>query len=108
MSDVGLTAYRQCTFREKREVLRVFWSRREADSELVGLAAREYGPYALVLVIVIAVELAVIAVALVAGGTVWAWPAVIATGLVAWCAWWTWGCLGTVTTPPRGHEHASG
>ncbi len=108
MSDVGLTAYRQCTFREKREVLRVFWSRREADSELVGLAAREYGPYALALVIVIAVEIAVIAVALVAGGNVWAWPAVIATGLVAWCAWWTRGCLGAVTTPARGPEHASG
>lgn len=96
MSDVRLAAYRRCTFREKRDVLRVFWSRREAASDLVGAAAREYGPYAMAMVTVIAVELAVIAATLLVGGSVWAWPATIATGIAAWCVWWTRVCVRAV------------
>ena len=79
MSGVGLATYRRCTFSEKRAVLRVFWSRRESDSDTVNEAAREYGPYALVMVVVIAIELAVIAAVLFNRGNVWAWPAVAAT-----------------------------
>ena len=98
MCDVGLAAYRQCTFREKREVLGVFWSRRGTDSDLIGAAAREYGTYALAMVVAIAVELAVIAMVLVARANAWAWPAILATGLAALATWRTRTCQRALTS----------
>ena len=75
---MGLSTYRSCTFAEKRAVLRTFWSRRVAESEKVERAAREYGPYAMVMVSIITVELAVIAAALFATGSPWSWLAGVA------------------------------
>ncbi len=107
MSDVGLTTYRRCTFSEKRAVLRVFWSRRACDNDTVNEAAREYGPYALAMVGVIAVELAGIATVLAANANVWAWPATVVTALAVLCVWWTRVCLRAITTPVRGRGSAS-
>ena len=101
MSDVGLATYRRCTFSEKRAVLRVFWSCRESDSDTVNEAAREYGPYALVMVVVIAIELAVIAAVLFNRGNVWAWPAVAATAFAVVCVWWTRVCQRAIGAPAR-------
>ncbi|HSN03005.1 MAG TPA: hypothetical protein VLS91_05935 [Acidimicrobiales bacterium] len=78
---MGLTTYRSCTFSEKREVLRAFWSRRVAESDKVNRAAREYGPYALLMVSVILAELALISVVLFSVASTWAWPALAATVL---------------------------
>ena len=78
---MGLATYRSCTFSEKRAVLRAFWSRRVAESDKVNQAAREYGPYALVMVSVICVEFALIAIVLFRAGSSWAWPALAATVL---------------------------
>lgn len=106
LCDVGLAAYRHCTFREKREVLAVFWSRRAPASDTVAAAAREYGPYALAMVIVIAVELATIAVVLVAKHNAWSWPAVVLTGLALASARLTWVRLRTIASAV-GPDHAS-
>jgi hypothetical protein len=89
---VGLSTYRSCTFAEKRAVLRTFWSHHRDDSDKVIDAAREYGPYALVMVAVIALELAVISAVLFSAGNSWAWPAVTATALAAVSTWWTRVC----------------
>lgn len=89
---VGLVTYRSCTFAEKRAVLRVFWSRRSAESDKVHRAAQEYGPYALVMVAVIFAELVVIAVALFALGSAWSWLALLAAGLAGLSTWWTRVC----------------
>ncbi len=102
MSDVGLATYRRCTFSEKRAVLRVFWSRGASDSDTVNEAAREYGPYALAMVVVITFELAVIAAVLFNKGTVWAWPAIAATGLAVVCVWWTRVCQRAIVSLVKG------
>jgi hypothetical protein len=56
---IGLENYRSCTWREKREVLRVFWTRRPVDNQRIALAAIEYGRVAVVLICAITLELAV-------------------------------------------------
>ncbi|MDH2903555.1 MAG: hypothetical protein PXZ08_06360 [Actinomycetota bacterium] len=89
---MGLATYKSCTFNEKRAVLRTFWSCRAHESEKINQAAREYGPYALVLVLVISVELVVIAALLVARANGWAWIATAASVLGLWSLWWTVQC----------------
>lgn len=89
---MGLATYRSCSFSEKRAVLRTFWSCRAHESEKINLAAREYGPYALALVVVITVELAIIATLLVVRASGWSWVATTATVLAMWSLWWTVQC----------------
>ena len=89
---MGLTTYNSCSFNEKRAVLRTFWSGREDESAKINLAAREYGPYALGLVVIITFELIVIAALLVARANGWAWTATAATVLALWSLWWTVAC----------------
>jgi hypothetical protein len=96
---VGLATYRSCTFAEKRAVLRAFWSRRAAESDKVGQAAREYGPYALVMVAVICVELVLITVALFALGNAWAWLTATAAVLAVVSTWWTRVCQRAMPSP---------
>ena len=88
---VGLATYRSCTFAEKRAVLRTFWSQCAAESDKVGRAAQEYGPYALIMVAVICIELVLITVALVAlaSASAWAWLAGAAAVLAGVSTWWT-------------------
>jgi hypothetical protein len=86
---MGLVTYHSCSFNEKRVVLRTFWSGRADDSGKINQAAREYGPYALWLVVVITIELIVIAALLVARANGWAWVATAATMLALWSLWWT-------------------
>ena len=92
MGGVGLATYQACTFAEKRDVLRIFWSRRDEGSDKVRDAAREYGPYALVMVAVITVELAIITAALLTDANAWAWLAAPLTLLGALSTWWTGVC----------------
>ena len=68
-------------------MLRTFWSHHAAESDKVTQAAREYGSYALAMVAVICVELALITAALVAIGSAWAWLAVGATVLAGASTW---------------------
>jgi hypothetical protein len=89
---VRLATYQSCSFSEKRAVLRAFWSNREDESDKVNLAAREYGPYALAMVAVIAMEFAVISSVLGARGSAWAWAAFVATAFALWSLWRTYVC----------------
>ena len=57
---MALRTYRECSFAEKRAVLRVFWSGRPDGSARINRAAREYAPYALGLIVIISVELLII------------------------------------------------
>jgi len=89
-----LATYQSCSFAEKRAVLRTFWSNREDESDKVNRAAREYGPYALAMVAIIAMELAVISSVLWARGSSWAWVAFLATVFALWSVWRTYVCQG--------------
>jgi len=96
MGRVGLATYQSCTFTEKRSVLRTFWSQHEAESEKVIQAAREYGPYAFVMVAIITLELVVLSVALLAANSEWAWLAMPATVLAGVSTWWAGVCRRTI------------
>ena len=87
-----LATYQSCSFAEKRAVLRTFWSNREDESDKVNRAAREYGPYALAMVAIIAMELAVISSVLWARASSWAWVAFLATAFALWSVWRTYVC----------------
>jgi len=89
---MALTTYNTCSFSEKRDVLRTFWSARDHESEKINTAAREYGPYALALIVIITVELAIISALLVALASGWSWIATAATVLSLWSVWWTRQC----------------
>jgi hypothetical protein len=96
---VRLTTYRTCSFPEKREVLRTFWSGHANDSEKINVAAREYGPYALALVAIITFELVVIAALLIARANGWAWVATSSFVLSLWSLWWTTVCRQRINAP---------
>ena len=82
-----LAIYRSCTFTKKRAVLRTFWSQRAAEPDKVDRAVQEYGPYALVMVVVICIGLVLITVALAALASAWAWLAGAAAVLAGVSTW---------------------
>jgi len=92
MSAVRLATYQECNFAEKRAVLHTFWTGRQNESDKVNRAAREYGPYALAMVAIIAAELVVISSVLLVRGSDWAWIALAATAFALWSLWWTHVC----------------
>jgi hypothetical protein len=67
---VALGAYRSCSWREKREVLAVFWRGRVSASATINAAAFEYGRIAPAFVLAIGLELVPIAVVSVSRGYV--------------------------------------
>jgi hypothetical protein len=100
---IGLENYRSCTWREKREVLRVFWTRRRVDDQRIALAANEYGRVAVLLICAITLELAVPLVF---------WHGVLAVRmgfaiaelLSVWSLIWSLRCL---SVPRRGDPRAA-
>jgi hypothetical protein len=57
---VNIDVYRSCTWREKRDVLNVFWRTNvEATSRIIE-AAVQYGYYAVICLVVVMLEVAVI------------------------------------------------
>ncbi len=89
---MSLTTYHSCSWREKRAVLRTFWGVAPDSSDKINAAAREYGPYALSMVAVIAAELVVITAVLVAVGSAWLWASAAATVVSLACLRRTWAC----------------
>lgn len=89
---MGLSNYQSCSYGEKRAVLRTFWGIRPDQSDKVNRAASEYGPYALAMVAVITLELAIISMVLFVDGSGWAWLATVATALALWSLWRTRVC----------------
>ena len=99
---MALRTYRECSFAEKRAVLRVFWSGRPDQSARINRAAREYAPYALCLIAIISVELLIITALLVVHASSWAGLASAGAVVVLWCAGWTEMCrrrIWVVTDP---------
>lgn len=84
---MGLVVYRSCTWREKREVLETFWRTKSSLSEKINQAALEYGPYATVCILVIAIELVPVIIYAVERSSPWAWLAVPGELLTALSLW---------------------
>jgi uncharacterized membrane protein YkgB len=57
---VKLDVYRSCSRQEKGQVLDTFWRRNVDSSERIHRAAVQYGPYAVICLVAVALELGVI------------------------------------------------
>ena len=82
-----LSVYRSCSFREKREVLDVFWRARPSSSPKITEGAAQYGPVAVVFVLIICAELGLLTGVAVARGSAWAW-ALLAVTLLTFASLW--------------------
>jgi hypothetical protein len=85
---VNIDVYRSCTFKEKRDVLNVFWRANVDTTTRIREAAVQYGYYAVICLIVVIMELALIlAVALMHNSFV-AGISAAAELFVLWSTWW--------------------
>jgi hypothetical protein len=87
---VLLDVYRSCSRSEKRQVLDVFWRRDVVASERITDAALQYGPWALLCCVVLAVEpIPVLAISLGRSDAL-AWTAAVVEAVlllsVSWAA----------------------
>ncbi len=55
-----LDVYRSCSRQEKGQVLEAFWRSHVKSSERIHLAAVQYGPYAVICLVAVALELGLI------------------------------------------------
>lgn len=82
-----LDVYRSCSFSEKREVLGTFWRGQAPASEKIAHGAEQYGPWALLALIVIALELVALLVFVVVHGHPAGWFLLLPGLLVGWGIW---------------------
>jgi hypothetical protein len=85
---VNIDVYRSCSWREKRDVLNVFWRTNVETTSRIREAAIQYGFYAVLCLVVVIAELALIlAVALDRNAFVAALT-VLAEMFMIWSTWW--------------------
>jgi membrane protein YdbS with pleckstrin-like domain len=85
---VSIDVYRGCTWKEKRDVLNVFWRTNVDASSRVGEAAVQYGYYAIICLAIVIVELAVILVVAFDRNALVAALSVLAELFMFWSTWW--------------------
>jgi hypothetical protein len=83
-----LDVYRSCSRSEKREVLEVFWRRDVVASERITDAALQYGPWALLCCVVLAVEPIPVLALSVGRSDALAWAAALVEAVVLLSLWW--------------------
>jgi hypothetical protein len=85
---VNIDVYRSCSWKEKRDVLNVFWrSDVQAPSRLVE-AAVQYGYYCLICFYVVMLEIALIFVVGLSHNTFVAGLAAASELFMIWSTWW--------------------
>jgi len=85
---VNLDVYRSCTWKEKRDVLNVFWRTNvEATSRIVE-AALQYGYYAVICLIIVMVEIALILVVALSHSAFVAALSAFTELFMIWSTWW--------------------
>jgi hypothetical protein len=85
---VNIDAYRSCTWREKRDVLNVFWRTNVEVSSRVGEAAVQYGYYAIICLVIVLIELAVILGVALDRNALVAALSVLVELFTFWSTWW--------------------
>jgi hypothetical protein len=83
-----LDVYQSCTRSEKRDVLNKFWSRNVQASPRIQQAAFQYGPYAVICLVAVALELGFVIVVAIHRAFVVGWIAVLLEALTLWSLWW--------------------
>jgi hypothetical protein len=85
---VNVDVYRSCSWREKRDVLNVFWSSNVEASSRIVEASVQYGYYAIVSLVVVILELALILVVSLDRNAFVAALTILAEVFVIWSTWW--------------------
>lgn len=85
---MNIDVYRGCTWKEKRDVLDVFWRTHvDASSRLVE-ASVQYGYYAVICLLVVMIEIAVILAVAVNHNAFVAGLSAFAEFFMIWSTWW--------------------
>jgi uncharacterized membrane protein YcjF (UPF0283 family) len=85
---VELDVYRSCSRSEKRQVLEVFWHRDAVATERILLAAIQYGPWAVLCCVVLALEpIPVVALSFGRVDAV-AWGGLAVEAVILLALWW--------------------
>jgi hypothetical protein len=85
---VNIDVYRSCSWREKRDVLNVFWRSDVEASTRLREAAVQYGYYAVICLAVVVLEVALILAVSVAHNSLVAGLSAAAELFMIWSTWW--------------------
>jgi hypothetical protein len=85
---VKVDVYRSCTWREKRDVLNVFWRANVEASSRIVEASVQYGYYAVICLVVVMVEIAFILGVALGRNALIAALTVLAELFMIWSTWW--------------------
>jgi hypothetical protein len=85
---VNIDVYRSCTWKEKRDVLNVFWRTNVEATSRVGEAAVQYGYFAIICLAIVIVELAVILGVALDRNALVAALALLGELFMFWSTWW--------------------
>jgi hypothetical protein len=85
---VKVDVYRSCTWHEKRDVLNVFWRTNVDASSRIGTAAVQYGYYAVICLVVVMLELALILVVALEHNAFVAGVSAAVELFMLWSTWW--------------------
>jgi hypothetical protein len=85
---VKLDVYKSCSRQEKRAVLNVFWHTNVQSSTRIQRGAFQYGPYAVLCLVAVALELGLVIVVSIHRAFVVGWMAVLLEVVVVLSLWW--------------------
>jgi hypothetical protein len=85
---VKLDIYRSCSRKEKRDVLNTFWHSNMRSPTRIHQAAYQYGPFAVLCLVALALELALIIFVSIDRALVVGWIAVLLEAVVLLSLWW--------------------
>jgi len=85
---VKVDVYRSCSWREKRDVLNVFWRTNVEASSRIIEASVQYGYYAVICMVVVMVEVAFILGVALDRNALIAALSVLAELFMIWSTWW--------------------
>jgi hypothetical protein len=83
-----LDVYRSCSRQEKGQALETFWRSHVKSSDRIHLAAVQYGPYAVICLVAVALELAVIIVLAMSRANVIGVIAILLEVVAVTSLWW--------------------
>jgi hypothetical protein len=86
---VKLDVYRSCTRQEKREVLETFWRANVHASARIHEAALQYGPFAVISLAAVVLELALVIFVSIHRAPVVGWLAIVFEAVVLLSLWWS-------------------
>jgi hypothetical protein len=85
---VKIDVYRGCSFKEKRDVLNVFWRTNVETTSQIREAAVQYGFYAVICLVVLVLEVTLLLVVALNHSAIFAGLSAAAELFMIWSTWW--------------------